>query len=90
MRGRDHFLPHLSRWKARAAGFPYKHRRPDGGSPARPDGAGGTGPVRATEIEAGDPPCPTPKPSPFKYFKPEIIRLAVMLYVRLPLSLRNA
>lgn len=32
-----------------------------------------------------------PKPSPFRYFKtsPEIIRLAVMLYVRLPLSLRN-
>ena len=31
------------------------------------------------------------KPSPFKYFKtsPEIIRLAVMLYVRFPLSLRN-
>ncbi len=29
---------------------------------------------------------------PFKYFKtfPEIIRLAVMLYVRFPLSLRNA
>jgi len=31
------------------------------------------------------------KPSPFRYFKtsPEIIRLAVMLYVRSPLSLRN-
>ncbi len=31
------------------------------------------------------------KSSPFKYFKtsPEIIRLAVMLYVRFPLSLRN-
>ena len=31
------------------------------------------------------------KPSPFRYFKTslEIIRLAVMLYVRLPLSLRN-
>ena len=31
------------------------------------------------------------KPSLFKYFKtsPEIIRLAVMLYVRFPLSLRN-
>ena len=31
------------------------------------------------------------KQSPFKYFKtsPEIIRLAVMLYVRFPLSLRN-
>jgi putative transposase len=29
--------------------------------------------------------------SPFKYFKtsPEVIRLAVMLYVRFPLSLRN-
>jgi len=32
-----------------------------------------------------------PKASPFKWFKtsPEIIRLAVMLYVRFPLSLRN-
>ena len=31
------------------------------------------------------------KPSPFRYFKtsPDIIRLAVMLYVRFPLSLRN-
>jgi putative transposase len=31
------------------------------------------------------------KPRPFRYFKtsPEIIRLAVMLYVRFPLSLRN-
>ena len=31
------------------------------------------------------------KPSPFRYFKtsPEIIRLAVMMYVRYPLSLRN-
>jgi putative transposase len=31
------------------------------------------------------------KRSPFKYFKtsPEIIRLAAMLYVRFPLSLRN-
>ena len=32
-----------------------------------------------------------PKRSPFRYFKtsPEVIRLAVMLYVRFPLSLRN-
>ena len=31
------------------------------------------------------------KPSPFRYFKtsPEVIRLAVMMYVRFPLSLRN-
>jgi transposase-like protein len=31
------------------------------------------------------------KRSPFKYFKtsPEIIRMAVMMYVRFPLSLRN-
>ena len=31
------------------------------------------------------------KPSPFRYFKtsPEVIRLAVMLYIRFPLSLRN-
>ena len=33
----------------------------------------------------------TTKQSPFKYFKtsPEIIRLAVMLYLRFPLSLRS-
>jgi len=31
------------------------------------------------------------KPSPFRYFRtsPEIIRLAVMIFVRFPLSLRN-
>src|SRR5680860_1297370 len=31
------------------------------------------------------------KQNPFKYFKtsPEVIRLAVMMYVRFPLSLRN-
>ena len=32
-----------------------------------------------------------PRRSPFRYFKtsPEIIRLAVMMYIRFPLSLRN-
>ena len=32
------------------------------------------------------------KRSPFRYFKtsPEIIRLGVLMYVRFPLSLRNA
>ena len=32
-----------------------------------------------------------PQRSPFHYFKtsPEIIRLAVMMYIRFPLSLRN-
>jgi putative transposase len=36
-------------------------------------------------------PCRMTKRSPFRYFKtsPEIIRLAVMMYVRFPLSLRN-
>ena len=31
------------------------------------------------------------KRSPFRYFKtsPEVIRLAVMMYIRFPLSLRN-
>jgi len=31
------------------------------------------------------------KPSPFRYFRtsPEIIRLAVMMYLRFPLSFRN-
>ena len=34
----------------------------------------------------------SPKPNPFRYFNssPEVIRLAVMMYVRYPLSLRNA
>ncbi|WP_437436876.1 DDE-type integrase/transposase/recombinase, partial [Ruegeria arenilitoris] len=34
---------------------------------------------------------PMPRPASFMYFKtsPEIIRLAVMLYIRFPLSLRN-
>lgn len=34
---------------------------------------------------------PMTKRSPFRYFKtsPEIIRLAVMLYIRFPVSLRN-
>ena len=33
-----------------------------------------------------------PTPVPFRYFKtsPEIIQLAVMLYVKFPLSLRNS
>ena len=36
-------------------------------------------------------PRPRKRPSPFRYFNssPEIIRLAVMMYVRFPLSLRN-
>ncbi len=35
--------------------------------------------------------CDMPNPVSFRYFKtsPEIIQLAVMLYVRFPLSLRN-
>ena len=50
--------------------------------------------VRAIRLERGRGPatliCMT-KRSPFRYFRtsPEIIRLAVMLYVRFPLSLRN-
>jgi len=49
---------------------------------------------RGTRLEAGQgarSPLPMTKRSPFKYFKtsPEIIRLAVMLYVRFTLSLRN-
>lgn len=37
-------------------------------------------------------PCAMTKNSPFRYFKTsrEIIRQAVMLYIRFPLSLRNA
>ena len=32
-----------------------------------------------------------PRPSPFRYFKtiPDVIRVAVMIYIRFPLSLRN-
>jgi putative transposase len=52
------------------------------------------GTVRANRLEAGRAAayrCRMTKRSPFRYFKtsPEIIRLAVMLYVRFPLSLRN-
>ena len=34
---------------------------------------------------------PSPTSSPFRYFNssPEVIRLAVMMYVKYPLSLRN-
>jgi putative transposase len=52
------------------------------------------GAVRGTWLEAGQGAgqrSSMPKPSTFRYFKtsPEIIHLAVMLYVRFPLSLRN-
>jgi hypothetical protein len=52
------------------------------------------GTVRAKSVEAGSASnqhCRMTKHSPFHYFKTsrEIIRLAVMLYVRFPLSLRN-
>lgn len=52
------------------------------------------GPVKGTRLESapGAGYRPTmPKRAPFRYFKtsPEVIRLAVMLYVRFPLSLRN-
>ena len=54
----------------------------------------GAGSVREKLVEAGRAVSyrlAMTKPSPFRYFKtsPEIIRLAVMLYVRFPLSLRN-
>ena len=52
------------------------------------------GAVEATRLERGREPATLPgmsKCSPFRYFRtsPEIIRLAVMMYVRFPLSLRN-
>ena len=53
-----------------------------------------TGVVRPKSVEAKAP-LPYPgrmrKKNPFRYFKtsPEIIRLAVMMYIRFPLSLRN-
>lgn len=55
---------------------------------------GSAGVVRRKLVEAGRAVSwhlAMTKPSPFRYFKtgPEIIRLAVMLYVRFPLSLRN-
>lgn len=54
-----------------------------------------SGSVRATWLVAGQGArshLRMTKRSPFRYFKtfPEIIRLAVMLYVRFPLSLRSA
>ena len=55
---------------------------------------GRLGPVRANHLEAeqraGYPRGMTQR-SPFRYFKtsPEIIRLAVLMYIRLPLSLRK-
>ena len=50
--------------------------------------------VRVNLLEAGRAtlqPRLMTKHSPFRYFKasPEVIRLAVTLYVRLPLSVRN-
>ncbi len=58
------------------------------------DRVSGEGSVRQIRLEAGRALTYRPamtKRSPFRYFKtsPEIIRLAVMLYVRFPLSLRN-
>jgi putative transposase len=55
---------------------------------------GAVHPIRGNRLEAGRvaPYSPAmPSPNPFRYFKtsPEIIRLAVMMYVRFPLSLRN-
>ena len=52
------------------------------------------GSVRLNLLEAGRAnlqPCLMTKHSPFRYLKtsPEVIRLAVMMYVRFPLSLRN-
>ena len=59
-----------------------------------PVGSGRRGAVRANRIVAAHVVFYDPgmtRPSPFCYFKtsPEIIRLAVMMYVRFPLSLRN-
>jgi putative transposase len=52
------------------------------------------GAVRRTRLERGRSPATLPsmtRRSPFRYFKTssEVIRLAVMLYVRFPLSLSN-
>ena len=52
------------------------------------------GSVRGMQLERGRGPATLPgmtQRSPFRYFRtsPEIIRLAVMMYVRFPLSLRN-
>ena len=52
------------------------------------------GGVRGTYLEAGlavAKPSRMTKPSPFRYFKtsPQIIQLALMMYIRFPLSLRN-
>jgi hypothetical protein len=56
---------------------------------------GGGGTVRGKLVKAGRSvaqPCGMTLRSPFRYFKTnsEAIRLAVMMYVRYPLSLRDA
>ncbi len=61
---------------------------------AVPPGYRRQGTVRQNQLETGRavPYLPNmTKPDPFRYFKTscEIIRLAVMMYVRFPLSLRN-
>ena len=51
-----------------------------------------TGSVRANQVEAGGGvPWFAAMQNPFRYFNssPEIIRLAVMMYIRYPLSLRQ-
>ena len=65
-----------------------------GAEVCRKDGRPTAGTVKAIRLELGRVPISLPgmsKPSPFRSFRtiPEIIRLAVMLYVRFPLSLRN-
>ena len=51
------------------------------------------GVVRAIRLESGrGVPWPPAMRNPFRYFNssPEVIRLAVMMYIRYPLSLRQA
>ncbi len=47
--------------------------------------------MRPAPATAAPYPAGMSKPNPFRYFRtsPEVIRLAVMMYVRFPLSLRN-
>jgi hypothetical protein len=90
--------PLVSRMEAREAGEPSQCAFHDPAVPAqllaRLDTTSGDSSVRAIQLERGRGPATLhgmTQRSPFRYFKtsPEVIRLAVMLYVRFPLSLRD-
>ena len=71
----------------------FKRQRFDASRPSHwraPDGGQGQRDELAIDLAAAYP-AEMSKPNPFRYFRTSraIIRLAVMMYVRFPLSLRN-